>query len=59
MIKRNSHLLDKGYKHGGADKTLFVKKAAQNVLIVQVYVYVDGSVFGSTSKELTNKYSYP
>lgn len=49
-----NYLLKRGYKWGGADKTMFVKKRKQHVLIAQIYV--DNIMFGSTWKELTDEF---
>ena len=40
-------LLDKGFKRGGNDQTLFVKHFGKHIIIAQVYV--DDIIFGSTS----------
>jgi len=37
-------LLSKGYARGDVDKTLFIRKHASNVILVQVYV--DDIIFG-------------
>ena len=39
-----NYLLDKGFQRGYADRTLFVKKDENNLLVAQVYV--DDIVFG-------------
>ena len=43
----SSFLLDKGFKRGGNDQTLFVKHFDKHIIIAQVYV--DDIIFGSTS----------
>lgn len=42
-----SFLIQKNYKRGGADRTLFVLQHKEDLLIVQIYV--DDIIFGSTS----------
>ncbi|GJR82041.1 putative ribonuclease H-like domain-containing protein [Tanacetum coccineum] len=44
------YLLDNGFQRGKIDQTLFIKKQKGDILLVQVYV--DGIIFGYTSKEL-------
>ncbi|GJU88272.1 putative ribonuclease H-like domain-containing protein [Tanacetum coccineum] len=41
---------DRVYKKGTIDKTLFIKKVKDDILLVQIYV--DDIIFGSTKKEL-------
>jgi len=43
-----SFLVEKGYKRGGVDKTLFIKHFKTGMIIAQIYV--DDIVFGSTSQ---------
>ncbi|GKD14888.1 putative ribonuclease H-like domain-containing protein, partial [Tanacetum coccineum] len=45
-----NHLLSNGFQRGKIDQTLFIKKQKGDILLVQVYV--DGTIFGSTNKEL-------
>ena len=40
-------LIEKGYKRGGVDKTLFIKYIDSDIVVAQIYV--DDIVFGSTS----------
>ena len=40
-------LVDKGYKRGGVDKTLFIKHFHLGIMIAKIYV--DDIIFGSTS----------
>ena len=40
-------LIKKEYKRGGVDKTLFIRHFNIGIIIAQIYV--DGTVFGSTS----------
>ncbi|BBH07107.1 Leucine-rich repeat protein kinase family protein [Prunus dulcis] len=47
----STHLLQKGYTRGSIDKTLFVKRTKQDLMVAQVYV--DDIVFGSTSDILS------
>lgn len=51
----SGHLLAKGYTRGAVDKTMFVKKINNDVMIAQVYV--DDIVFGSTSEELVQEFT--
>ena len=43
------HLLDRGFKRGYADRTLFVKNDEDYLLVAQVYV--DDIVFGATIED--------
>jgi len=43
-------LLSQGYDRGNSDKTLFIKKKREDIILVQVYV--DDIIFGSTTEEL-------
>nr|GEW29611.1 putative ribonuclease H-like domain-containing protein [Tanacetum cinerariifolium] len=47
-----TYLMDNGFHMGQIDKTLFIKKHKDDILLVQVYV--DDTIFGSTKKELTS-----
>nr|GEY05933.1 putative ribonuclease H-like domain-containing protein [Tanacetum cinerariifolium] len=44
----STYILDNGFKRGTIDKTLFIKKIKDDILLVQVYV--DDIVFGSTKR---------
>nr|GEX54851.1 putative ribonuclease H-like domain-containing protein [Tanacetum cinerariifolium] len=46
----STYLLDNGLQKGEIDKTLFIKRHKDDILLVQVYV--DDIIFGSTKKEL-------
>nr|GEX10211.1 hypothetical protein [Tanacetum cinerariifolium] len=46
----STYLLDNGFHRGQIDKTLFIKRHKDDILLVQVYV--DDIIFGSTKKEL-------
>jgi hypothetical protein len=48
-------LLDKGFRIGSIDKTLFLLKQGTNILLVQIYV--DDIIFGSSSHALVAKFS--
>ncbi|KAM5586525.1 hypothetical protein ABKV19_005444, partial [Rosa sericea] len=50
----STHLVGKGYNTGSIDKTLFVKRTKNDIIIAQVYV--DDIVFGSTSKYLVKEF---
>ncbi|GJT14487.1 putative ribonuclease H-like domain-containing protein [Tanacetum coccineum] len=55
----STYLLENGFRRGTIDKTLFIKKIKNDILIVQVYV--DDIIFGSTKKSLStdqDKYVY-
>nr|GEV67867.1 ribonuclease H-like domain-containing protein [Tanacetum cinerariifolium] len=45
-----NYLLENGFQRGKIDQTLFIKKQKGDIL--QVQVYVDDIIFGSTNKEL-------
>ncbi|GJW59997.1 putative ribonuclease H-like domain-containing protein [Tanacetum coccineum] len=47
----STYLLDNGFHRGQIDKTLFIKRHKDDILLVQVYV--DDIIFGSTKKELS------
>nr|GEU54294.1 retrovirus-related Pol polyprotein from transposon TNT 1-94 [Tanacetum cinerariifolium] len=46
----STYLLDNGFHKGKIDKTLFIRRHKDDILLVQVYV--DDIIFGSTKKEL-------
>jgi len=43
-------LLSQGYNRGTSDRTLFIKKKKENIILVQVYV--DDIIFGSTNEKM-------
>lgn len=47
-------LIDKGYKRGGVDKTLFLKFFSSDIMIAQIYV--DDIVFGSTLQDKVDEF---
>ncbi|GJU88210.1 putative ribonuclease H-like domain-containing protein [Tanacetum coccineum] len=49
-----NYLLENGFRSGSIDKTLFIKKIKNDILLVQVYV--DDIIFGSTKKSLSTKF---
>nr|GEW89277.1 retrovirus-related Pol polyprotein from transposon TNT 1-94 [Tanacetum cinerariifolium] len=50
----STYLLENGFRRGTIDKTLFIKKDRDDILLVQVYV--DDIIFGSTKKSLCNEF---
>nr|GEW00935.1 putative ribonuclease H-like domain-containing protein [Tanacetum cinerariifolium] len=50
----STYLLDNGFHRGKIDKTLFIRRHKDNILLVQVYV--DDIIFGSTKKVLCNAF---
>nr|GEV79860.1 uncharacterized mitochondrial protein AtMg00810-like [Tanacetum cinerariifolium] len=50
----STYLLENGFRRGTIDKTLFIKKNIDDILLVQVYV--DDIIFGSTKKSLCDKF---
>ncbi|KAK6153470.1 hypothetical protein DH2020_013109 [Rehmannia glutinosa] len=48
-------LTDNGFTKGKVDRTLFRIQDGESILLVQIYV--DDIIFGSTNKELTDKFS--
>ncbi|GJW56432.1 putative ribonuclease H-like domain-containing protein [Tanacetum coccineum] len=50
----STYLLDNGFHRGQIDKTLFVKRHKDDILLVQVYV--DDIIFGSTKKQMSNEF---
>ncbi|GJS19065.1 retrovirus-related pol polyprotein from transposon TNT 1-94 [Tanacetum coccineum] len=46
----STYLLENGFQRGKIDKTLFIKRYKDDILLVQVYV--DDIIFGSTKMEL-------
>nr|GEU78617.1 copia protein [Tanacetum cinerariifolium] len=50
----STYLLDNGFHMGQIDKTLFIKRHKDDIL--QVQVYVDDIIFGSTKKELSTEF---
>ncbi|GJV19615.1 putative ribonuclease H-like domain-containing protein [Tanacetum coccineum] len=49
-----TYFLDNGFYRGKIDKTLFIKRHKDDILLVQVYV--DDIIFGSTKKELSTEF---
>ncbi|GKC68089.1 putative ribonuclease H-like domain-containing protein [Tanacetum coccineum] len=50
----STYLIKNGFRRGTIDKTLFIKKMKNDILLVQVYV--DDIIFGSTKKSLSTKF---
>ncbi|GKA58165.1 putative ribonuclease H-like domain-containing protein [Tanacetum coccineum] len=50
----STYLLDNGFHRGQIDKTLFIKRHKDDILLVQVYV--DDTIFGSTKKEMSTEF---
>ncbi|GJU95784.1 putative ribonuclease H-like domain-containing protein [Tanacetum coccineum] len=50
----STYLLGNGFQRGQIDKTLFIKKDKNDILLVQVYV--DDIIFGSTRKEMCTEF---
>ncbi|GKF18178.1 putative ribonuclease H-like domain-containing protein [Tanacetum coccineum] len=50
----STYLLDNGFQRGQIDKTLFIKRIKGDIL--QVQVYVDDIIFGSTKKGLYTEF---
>ncbi|GJW60395.1 putative ribonuclease H-like domain-containing protein [Tanacetum coccineum] len=50
----STYLLDNGFQRGKIDKTLFIRKDRDDILLVQVYV--DDIIFGSTKKSLCTEF---
>ncbi|GKB76962.1 putative ribonuclease H-like domain-containing protein [Tanacetum coccineum] len=50
----STYLLENGFRKGTIDKTLFIKKDKDDILLVQAYV--DDIIFGSTKKSLCTKF---
>nr|GEX14951.1 ribonuclease H-like domain, reverse transcriptase, RNA-dependent DNA polymerase [Tanacetum cinerariifolium] len=50
----STYLLDNGFHRGKIDKTLFIKRHKDDILLVQVYV--DDIIFDFTKKELCNAF---
>ncbi|GJR57416.1 uncharacterized mitochondrial protein-like protein [Tanacetum coccineum] len=53
-VDENPRKDSKGQMRGKIDKTLFIKKHKDDILLVQIYV--DDIIFGSTKKELCNDF---
>ncbi|GKC08223.1 putative ribonuclease H-like domain-containing protein, partial [Tanacetum coccineum] len=49
----STYLLDNGFHRGQIDKTLFIKRHKDDILL---HVYVDDIIFGSTKKELSTEF---
>jgi len=47
-------LLSQGYERGKTDKTLFIKKACNDIILVKVYV--DDIISGSTNENLCEQF---
>jgi len=50
----SNFLLSQDYKRGKTDKTLFIKKASNEIILVQVHV--DNIIFGSTNEILCEQF---
>nr|GEZ83545.1 hypothetical protein [Tanacetum cinerariifolium] len=50
----STYVLDNGFYRGQIDKTLFIKRHKDDIMLVQVYV--DDIIFGSTKKELSTEF---
>nr|GEX04912.1 hypothetical protein [Tanacetum cinerariifolium] len=50
----SNYLLDNGFRRGTIDKTLFIKKIKDDILLVQVYV--DDIILGSTERSLSTEF---
>nr|GEW58287.1 ribonuclease H-like domain-containing protein [Tanacetum cinerariifolium] len=50
----STYLLDNGFRKGTIDKTLFIKKIKDDILLIQVYV--DDIIFGSTKRSLSTEF---
>ncbi|GJV68898.1 putative ribonuclease H-like domain-containing protein [Tanacetum coccineum] len=50
----STYLLENGFRRGRIDKTLFIKKIKNDILLVQVYV--DDIIFGSTKESLSTEF---
>nr|GEY73288.1 retrovirus-related Pol polyprotein from transposon TNT 1-94 [Tanacetum cinerariifolium] len=50
----STYLLDNEFKRGTIDKTLFIKKIKDDILLVQVYV--DDIIFGFTKRSLSTEF---
>nr|GEX80130.1 putative ribonuclease H-like domain-containing protein [Tanacetum cinerariifolium] len=50
----STYLLENGFRRGTIDKTLFIEKYKDDILLV--YVYVDDIIFGSTKKFLCDEF---
>ncbi|GJW23608.1 putative ribonuclease H-like domain-containing protein [Tanacetum coccineum] len=50
----STYLLDNGFQRRKIDKTLFIKRGKDDILLVQVYV--DDIIFGSTKKSLCTEF---
>jgi len=50
----SSFLLSQGYEKGKTDKTLFIRKASNDIILVQVYI--DDIIFGSTNEILCEQF---
>ncbi|GJR22010.1 putative ribonuclease H-like domain-containing protein [Tanacetum coccineum] len=50
----STYLIENGFRRRTIDKTLFIKKIKNDILLVQVYV--DDIIFGSTNKSLSTEF---
>ncbi|GKD77759.1 putative ribonuclease H-like domain-containing protein [Tanacetum coccineum] len=50
----STYLIENGFRRGTIDKTLFIKKIKNDILLVQVYV--DDIIFGSTKQSLSTEF---
>ena len=49
-----TYLLEKKFERGGVDRTLFINRSNDELLVAQIYV--DDIVFGATSSDLTLRF---
>ncbi|GKA42436.1 putative ribonuclease H-like domain-containing protein [Tanacetum coccineum] len=52
----STYLLENEFRRGTIDKTLFIKKIKNDILLV--HVYVDDIIFGSTKKSLSTEFEH-
>ncbi|GJY62760.1 putative ribonuclease H-like domain-containing protein [Tanacetum coccineum] len=50
----STYMLENGFHRGQIDKTLFIKRHKDDILLVEVYV--DDIIFGSTKKEMSTEF---
>ena len=55
MLFRSKFLIENNFARGKVDKTLFIQRSKEDLLIVQIYV--DDIIFGSTNEALCRDFT--
>ena len=55
-IRLTTYLLEKNFERGGIDRTLFINRSKDELLVAQIYI--DDIIFGATSRDLALSFVY-